>query len=174
MLHDFKLFLCNFIIAFIPFHCIRLFYYKHIMKFKIGKGSSVHLGCHFTAVTEFSIGINSTVNQYCRIDNRAGIYIGNNVSISPKVDLITADHDIHASNFVGRQKPIHIKDFVFVGSNAMILPGADMEFGSILCAKSLLTKPAVPYGIYLGIPAMLTKTRIKEFNYDCSYIRWFH
>jgi acetyltransferase-like isoleucine patch superfamily enzyme len=174
MIHDFKVFICNFFIAFIPFHYIRLFYYRYIMGFKIGKGSSIHLGCQFTAVTEFNIGKNSTINQYCRIDNRGGITIGENVSISPYVNLITADHDIYTANCVGRQKEIIIKDFVFIGSDAMVLPGVIMQEGSVLGAKSLLTKSTVAYGIYTGLPAQLKGNRRTDLDYNASYIRWFH
>lgn len=174
MLHDFKVYLCNFFIAYIPFHFIRLFYYKYIMKFEIGEGSSIHLGCKFTAVTEFYMGKNSTLNQYCKIDNRAGIKIGNNVSISPYVNLITADHDVQAVNFEGRQKEIIIKDYVFIGSEAMLLPGVIMETGCVLGAKSLLTKSTVAFGIYAGLPAQLRANRRTDLDYQTSYIRWFH
>lgn len=144
------------------------------MKFKIDKGSSVHLGCKFNGVTEFSMGKNSTLNQYCKIDNRAGVYIGDNVSVSPYVNLVTADHDIQAIDFIGRQKEIILKDYVFVGSDAMILPGVVMETGSVLGAKSLLTKTTIPYGIYAGIPAKLKANRRTDLDYTTSYIRWFH
>lgn len=144
------------------------------MKFKIEEGSSIHLGCKFTAVTEFSIGKNSTINQYCRIDNRGGIAIGDNVSVSPGVNFITADHDIYASNFVGRQKEIIVKEHVFIGSDAMILPGVVMEEGSVLGAKSLLTKSTVAFGIYSGLPAKLRANRPNNLNYDACYLRWFH
>lgn len=174
MLHDLKLYACNFLIAFIPFHYIRLGYYKYVMKFEIGEGSSIHLGCHFTAVGDFYMGKNSTINQYCRIDNRGVISIGDNVSISPRADLITADHDIYSSNCAGRQKKIEIKNFVFIGSDAMILPGVIMEEGSVLGAKSLLTKSTVPYGIYTGLPANLKANRPSDLDYQASYIRWFH
>lgn len=174
MLHDFKVYLCNFLIAYIPFHFIRLFYYKYVMKFKIGEGSSIHLGCKFTGVTAFYMGKNSTINQYCKIDNRGGITIGNNVSISPYVNLITADHDIQAINFDGRQKEIIIKDYVFIGSEAMILPGVTMETGCVLGAKSLLHKSTIAYGIYSGLPAQLRANRRTDLSYQTSYIRWFH
>ncbi|RYY07625.1 MAG: acyltransferase [Sphingobacteriaceae bacterium] len=144
------------------------------MKFKIGKGSSIHLGCKFNAVTEFNMGKNSTVNQFCKIDNRAGIYIGDNVSISPYVNLITADHDIQAIDFIGRQKQIIINNYVFIGSDAMILPGVVMETGSVLGAKSLLTKSTIAYGIYAGLPAQLKSNRRTDLDYQTSYIRWFH
>jgi acetyltransferase-like isoleucine patch superfamily enzyme len=174
MLHDFKLYFCNFFITFIPFHNVRLAYYKFVMKFKIGKGSSIHLGCRFTGVTGFEMGKNSTINQYCRIDNRGCIFIGDNVSISPCVNLITADHDIYANNFAGRQKEIIIKEHVFIGSDAMVLPGVIMEEGSVLGAKSLLTKSTIAFGIYSGLPAKLRANRPTNLDYDSCYIRWFH
>ncbi|WP_299291069.1 acyltransferase [uncultured Mucilaginibacter sp.] len=144
------------------------------MKFSIGKGSSVHLGCQFTGVTCFSMGKNSVINQYCRIDNRGYISIGDDVSISPCVNLITADHDIYASNLMGRQKEIIIKEHLFIGSDAMVLPGVIMEEGSVLGAKSLLTKSTVAFGIYSKLPAKLRANRPNNLNYDSSYIRWFH
>ncbi len=174
MIHDFKIYICNFFIAYVPFHFIRLFYYKHVMKFEIGKSSSVHLGCKFTAVTEFYMGKNSTINQYCRIDNRGGVTIGNNVSISPCVSLITADHDVQTIDCAGRQKAIIIKDFVFIGSEAMVLPGVVLEEGSVLGAKSLLTKSTLAFGIYTGLPAQHKAERRRDINYSASYIRWFH
>lgn len=174
MLYDFNLYICNFWVAFIPFHFIRLWYYKHVMKFKIGRGSSIHLGCQFTSVTEFHMGQNSTINQFCRLDNRGVIKIGNNVSISPYVNLVTADHDIHAVDLEGRQKEIVIKDYVFIGSDAMVLPGVTMEEGSVLGAKSLLTKSTDAFGIYTGLPAKLRANRRTDLNYQTSYVRWFH
>ncbi|MGI4022343.1 MAG: acyltransferase [Janthinobacterium lividum] len=144
------------------------------MGFKIGKGSSIHLGCQFTAVTAFYMGKNSTINQYCRIDNRGGITLGENVSISPYVKLITADHDIYTVDCTGRQKEIVIKDFVFIGSDAMVLPGVIMEKGTVLGAKSLLTKSTIAFGIYTGLPAQLKANRPTNINYNASYIRWFH
>lgn len=173
MRHDFKVYICNFFVAFIPFHFIRLLYYKYVMEFEIGKGSSVHLGCQFTAVTCFKMGVNSTINQYCRIDNRGCVSIGDNVSISPYVNLITADHDIYA-NFEGRQGEIVIKDYAFIGSDAMVLQGIVMEKGSVLGAKSLLTKSTIAFGIYNGIPAKLKASRPINQSYHTSYIRWFH
>lgn len=174
MLHDFKIYICNFFIAFIPFHSMRLFYYRYVMKFDIGKGSSIHIGCHFTVTSNFKLGKNSTINQNCRLDNRGGIYIYDNVSISPKVDLITADHDVYSPTCIGREKEIIIKDFVFIGSNAMILQGVTMNVGSVLGAKSLLTKSTVAFGIYTGLPAQYKAKRPAELDYNASYVRWFH
>jgi maltose O-acetyltransferase len=174
MISDFRLYVCNFIIAYIPFHAIRISYYKYVMGFEIGQGSSIHLGCVFNCKGNFKIGLNSTINQFCRIDNRGGIYIGNNVSISPYAKLITADHDLYNPECYGREKPIIIKDYCFIGSDAMILPGVTMEKGAALAAKSLLHENAKSDSIYVGIPATPRKNRGGIYTYSASYKRWFH
>lgn len=174
MLGELRLFICNFIIAFIPFHFIRLAYYRFIMRFEIGKNASIHLGCVFNDKGKFCIGENSTINQFCRIDNRGGIYIGSNVSISPYVKLITADHDLCDAKCIGRENKIIINDYCFVGSDAMLLPGVTMFKGSALGAKSLLNKDAITDTIYVGIPAVPKKKRGGIYNYSSEYKRWFH
>lgn len=174
MLKDLGLFVCNFIISSIPFHSVRIFYYKWVMGFKIDKGSSIHLGCKFNTYSNLSIGKNSTINQFCRIDNRGGISIGSCVSISPYTKLITADHDINDPTAKGRSREIIIEDYVFIGSDAMVLGGIKMEKGSVLGAKSLLTKSIQPFAIYLGVPASFKSLRNTNLDYTASYSRWFH
>jgi acetyltransferase-like isoleucine patch superfamily enzyme len=135
------------------------------MSFKIGKGSSIHMGCKFYSRKFFSLGENSTINQYCLLDNRAGLYIGSNVSISTHVKIFTADHDINTPDFAGRTAPVII---------AMILKGCTISKGAVLGAKSLLTKNINEKEIYAGIPAKAIGIRNIEYNYHTSYKRWFH
>lgn len=144
------------------------------MGFKIEKGSSIHLGCKFNTSKSFILGKNSTINQFCRIDNRGGIVIGSNVSISPYVKLLTADHDINDSNAAGRCREIVIEDYVFIGCDAVVLGGVKMEEGSVLGAKSLLTKSINSFDIYYGIPAQFKAKRNRGLLYNASYVRWFH
>lgn len=171
---EFRIWFCNFIIAYIPFHFIRLAYYRYVMLFKIGKGSSIHLGCRFNSSGYFSMADNSTINQFCHIDNRGGIEIGQNVSISPRVGLITADHDINTEHAEGRTNKIVIGDYVFIGFNAIVLKGCTMHTGSVLGAMSVLTADADAYGIYFGVPAVFKKERNRNLSYEFSYKRLFH
>lgn len=175
MLSDFRLWFCNFIVSYIPFHFIRLSYYRYIMGFKIGKGSSIHIGTKFNCAKNLEIGINCTINQYCRLDNRGGIFIKNNVSISPYVKIITADHDIYTLNLEGRNKPIVIEDYCFLGIDCLILAGVNLAKGTVVGAKSLINKSTEPFDIQYGIPAKLKGKRSKDsINYNASYLRWFH
>ncbi|MDR3697544.1 acyltransferase [Mucilaginibacter sp.] len=144
------------------------------MNFKIGKGSSIHLGCHFNTSGLFSMKENSTINQFCHIDNRGGVEIGSNVSLSPKVSLITADHNLDDENNAGRVGKIVIEDYVFVGYGASVLKGSTLKIGSVLGAMSLMTGSTEAYGIYFGVPATFKKSRNKNLTYKCSYKRLFH
>ena len=174
MLHDLLVWFANFVVNKIPFHTIRLFYYRHVMGFRIAKGASIHLGCTFNCRKELIIGKNSTLNQFCRIDNRGGITIGSNVSISPYVKLVSADHNLHSPFCEGRSRPIILEDYVFIGIDAVVLGNVTMHLGSALGANSVLSKDSEEYGIYAGIPALLKSHRPKEFNYQSHYARWFH
>lgn len=171
---ELRLYLCNFWISHIPSHTIRLFYYKNIMHFEIGKGSSIHIGCQFNKAGSFSMGENSTINQYCRIDNRGGIEIGNNVSVSPYVKLISADHNLFDTQASGRELPILIEDFCFIGADAMILGGCTMHRGAALGAKALLISDAEEDWLYVGVPGKKIKKRNGDYTYQASYKRLFH
>jgi acetyltransferase-like isoleucine patch superfamily enzyme len=144
------------------------------MSFKIGKGSSILLGCRFNTSGLFIIKENSTINQFCHLDNRGGIEIGNNVSISPKVSIITADHDLNDTGFIGRTAPVIIDDYVFIGYSAIVLKNCHLKIGSVVGAASLLAHSTESYGIYMGAPAKLIKYRTRDFDYTCSYKRLFN
>src|SRR5690606_461871 len=149
-------------------HFIRLSYYRHIMGFKIGRGSSIHLGTKFNCVKNLEIGSNCTINQHCRIDNRGGIIIKDNVSISPYVKILTADHDINSIDFKGRTSSVIINNYVFIGSDCMILGGANLAEGCVIGAKALINNSTEPYGIYYGIPGKIKGYRKKGLNYTAS------
>lgn len=168
------LYLCNHFINKIPFHFVRLFYYKRIMKFEIDHGSSIHLGCTFDTFGNLKIGKNSVINSNCRIDNRGDIIIGDNVSISENVIILTADHDMDSLDFKGRNKNVVIGDYVWIGTRAIILQGLTINSYSVVGAGSLLTKSIESYQVYGGIPAKFIKYRNKiDFNYHCRYKRLF-
>lgn len=143
------------------------------MKFKIGSGSSIHIGTKFNCAKNLEIGINCTINQYCCLDNRGGIFIKDNVSISPHVKIITADHFINSTEFLGRNRPVYIETNVYIGFDALILGNTTLGEGSIIGARSLVTKDTDPFGVYFGIPCTKRGERNNELLYNASYKRWF-
>lgn len=169
-----RIWLCNFIISYIPSHTIRNMYYKHVMDFKIDKDASILMGCRFNAKGGFVIGANSTVNQYCHMDNRGGIFIGENVSISPGVSVVTADHNVHSVNFEGRTSPVVIKDYSFIGYESLILKGVVIGRGSVVAARALVIKDCDDFSIYVGAPSVRIGSRPKESFCITKYNRLFH
>jgi len=175
LISELRLFVANHYVNFLPSHRLRKLYYCKVMKFKIGSGSSIHLGCRFDAALGLEIGCDSTINDFCVLDTRAGIRIGNNVTLGSGVWLITASHDINTPTFVGITSPIKIGDYAFVGRRATVLLGCDLGVGAVLGAGSVLTKSIPDYEIWAGNPARKIGTRAcKQFIYNCRYDRAFH
>jgi acetyltransferase-like isoleucine patch superfamily enzyme len=173
-LSEFRLYLCNHWVSTVPSHIFRLWFYRKVMKFNIGSGSSILLNCSFDCTKSFNIGKNSVVNGNCRIDTRGGIVIGDNVSISSDVIILTGDHDINSMDFSGSTRPVIIEDYVWIGTRAMILPGVKIGKGAVVAAGSIVTKNIAPYEVVAGIPAKYIKTRNDNLDYSISYRRLFH
>jgi maltose O-acetyltransferase len=163
------MYICNNIVSGIPSHFIRILFYRNIMNFYIGNGSSILLGVKFLGRGNFEMGKNSVINARCVIDNRNKIQIGDSCSISAGVTLLCDSHDIDSEYFHGKSLPKKIGDLVFIGWNAIVLPGADMGKGAVLSAGSVLVNNAVDGGVYAGNPAILVRKRTSELNYKIDH-----
>jgi maltose O-acetyltransferase len=53
----------------------------------------------------------------------------------------------------------NIEDDVWIGRNAVILPGVTIGRGSIVGAGAIVNKDVIPYSIVGGVPARLIKMR---------------
>lgn len=168
---ELRIYLCNEWIAAIPSHRFRNFYYRKAMNFHMGDFSSIHMHTVFDCAKNLVIGRNTVINAKCRLDNRGGIVIGENVSISQEVLILTADHDVAAADFAGRSLPVHIEDYVWIGTRAVILPGVTIGKGALIAAGAVVTKDVIPYAVVAGVPAKLIKMRRTDLTYDTKYRR---
>jgi acetyltransferase-like isoleucine patch superfamily enzyme len=173
ILSEFRLYLCNHCIANVPSHSIRLWYYRKIMGFKIGAGSTIFMNCKFDCAGGLIIGKNSVINANCRLDSRGSLEIGNNVSVSEEVIFLTADHNEDLIGVKGRAKKIYIEDFVWLGTRAMVLPGVTIEKGAVVAAGAIVTRDVKYLNVVAGIPAKLINVRPENFNYTAEYKRLF-
>lgn len=173
IISELRLYICNHLISHVPSHSLRLFYYRKIMGFKIGKGSSIYMNCKFDATKGLEIGVDSVINGGCRIDTRGGLKIGNNVSISEEVIVLTADHDELFDHAQKRNKEVIIEDYVWIGTRAMILPGLQIKYGAVVAAAATVTKDVESCNVVAGIPAKFIKMRTNNFNYSAKYRRLF-
>jgi maltose O-acetyltransferase len=135
----------------------------------LGKGSSIHLNC-FINRFNINIGKNTAINRKCYLDSRGGLNIGDNVSISPEVHLITAQHDINDSSFGFVTAPVVLEDYVFIGTRAIILPGVHLGKGCVVASGAVVTKSFPDYSVIAGVPAKFISSRNKELNYSCKWM----
>ncbi|HEY9637595.1 MAG TPA: acyltransferase [Coleofasciculaceae cyanobacterium] len=170
---DGLLYLTNRVVAHIPFHFIRLSFYRYCLGLQIGTASYIFMDAWFDAKKNFKLGKNSTINQKCRLDNRGFITIGDSVSISAEVCILTADHYPQSPDFSGGVSPVTIEDYVFVGTRAMILPGVTLGKGSVIAAGAVVTKDVAPFTIVAGVPAKPIGNRRSDLDYSASYHRLF-
>jgi len=144
------------------------------MGFELGDGVAIHLGARFDCARGLRLGVGSVVNENCRLDSRGGISIGDNVSISAETIILTADHDINATDFRGRTRPVVIEDYVFIGTRAMILPGVTLHRGSVVAAGAVVNRDVKALDVVGGVPACSIGTRNSELFYRIEYLRILH
>ena len=157
----------------IPLYSVRHFYLRTLLGIHIGKKSAVHMGCFFTGRTT-TIGDYTTVNSNCYLDGRVGITIGNRVSISPETYIVSLSHDTQHRNFPIVGKEVVIKDYVWIGARAMILPGVTLNEGAVVGAGSVVTKDVPAYTIVAGVPAIKIGERTRDLDYKVSYFPYFN
>jgi acetyltransferase-like isoleucine patch superfamily enzyme len=171
---DALLFFANHVVANIPSHRLRLRFYRTFLDMRIGEGSVILMGAWIDTRRGFSMGRASVINQRCRLDSRGTLQIGDNVSISADVWILTADHDLQSSDFAYRSSPVRIADYVFIGSRAITLPGVTLGTGCAVAAGAVVTKDVPEYTIVAGIPAKPIGPRTRDLRYTLRYRRPFH
>ncbi len=81
------------------------------------------------------------------------IKIGNHVVLSNNVTILT--HDASLDRFLGvcRIGLVEIKDYCFIGINAVIMPNVSIGPCSVVGAGSVVTKDVPPFTVVAGNPA---------------------
>lgn len=166
-------YIANHVISHIPSEAIRHFYYKKVLKIKIGEGTHISMGQFITGYhtsCNISIGNNCVINRQCYLDGRTGVIIGNNVNISFQTCLLTLTHNPDSPEFMAIGRPITINDHAWIGSRAIILPGVTIGEGAVIGAGAVVAKDVPPYVIAAGVPAR----KIGERNKNIAYKTDFH
>jgi len=95
------------------------------------------------------------------IDN--SIHIGKNCLFSDHIEIWASDtHSIFNDEavMINHEKPIVIKDSVWVGSRVIILKGVTVGEGSVIGMGSMVTKDIGPHTINVGNPSKKVKESI--------------
>jgi acetyltransferase-like isoleucine patch superfamily enzyme len=159
---DFELFLTHLVSFHVPFHCVRLLVFR-IMGAKIGKGSTIHMGCKFFNPKGVKIGKDSIIGDRAFLDGRAPLIIGNHVDVASEVMIYNSEHDINDKYFSAKEERVEIGDYVFIGPRVIVLPGVKIGKGVVIGAGAVVTKNIPDYSIAAGVPAKVIGAR-KEKN----------
>lgn len=147
--------------------------YNNLNSIKLGKGTSVGDFSVITTIkgnskidSKLIVGDNTYIGELNNIRAAGGsIIIGNNCLISQHVTMVASNHNIRKGEFIQTQgwsednTGIVIEDDVWIGANAVILPGVTIQSGVIVAAGSIVTKSIPNNTIVAGNPAKFIKFR---------------
>lgn len=112
------------------------------------------------------LGDNCVINEYSIIQSSGGakVFIGDKVTISYGSRIITGGLKFPLDEFRTHEyKYVTIQNGVWLGANAVILPGVTIGENSIIAAGSVITKDVPAFSVFGGVPGKLIK-KVNEQN----------
>ena len=161
---------CNYFINSIPCWTIRKLLYR-MCGMKIGKHSRIMMKTIVTIPWRITIGDYTTVNEYCYLDGRGGLYIGNNVNIAIHSMIVTGSHKYKSVTFDYYTEPVVIEDDVWIAVRGIVLNGCTLKTGCVVGAGSVISPRTTcdEKSVYNGVPAI----KVKSFDRDpLSVDKW--
>jgi acetyltransferase-like isoleucine patch superfamily enzyme len=108
-----------------------------------------------------SFGNNVVVHRNVLLDDRGGIEIGNDVSISDYANIYSHSHDIHDIHKVHAPQT-RIGNGVRITYHATVLAGTTIGDHALIGTNAVVTRDVEPYHIVVGVPAKTVK--VKDAN----------
>lgn len=158
-------YMTNTFVCHIPSHALRRAWYSKVLGWHIGRNVCILMGQHIqmagirTSGKKVSIGKNTVINWDCMLYTTGGLTIGENVSISAGVWLVTGSHDMNDPQFVDIYKPIVIGNNAWIGMRATILSGVTIGEGAVVMAGAIVTRDVEPNTVVGGVPAKTISQR---------------
>lgn len=105
-----------------------------------------------------TIGNHVFFNSGCKFQDQGGITIDDGALLGHNVVLATLNHCMIPEQRANLEPaPIHIGKNVWIGANAMVLPGVTIGDGAVIAAGAIVTKDVPANTIVGGIPAKKIK-----------------
>ena len=148
-----------------------------------GKHSMIHRSARMDTppYRKFSLGDYSVIESFACINNAVGdvmigdhtriglhntiigpVKIGSHVNLAQGITVTALNHNFDdAEKRIDEQgvstKPVTIEDDVWVGANAVILPGVTIGNHCVIAAGAVVTKDVPPHSLVAGVPAKVIK-----------------
>ena len=116
---------------------------------------------HFVEVTfgyNLEVGDNVVVHRNVLLDDRGGIVIGNNVSISDHAAVFSHTHSIDDIQEI-YNIPTILDDDVRITYGAVVLAGVHVGVQGMVGARAVATRDVRPYHVNVGIPAKSVRVK---------------
>lgn len=120
---------------------------------------------HFTSRVTGKVKIGENVwtsfaaSGGCYIQAVNGVEIGDNTMFGPGVKIISANHSLDDITRAAEAPPIRIGKRVWIGANAVILPGIQIGDDAVVGAGAVVTKNVAAGTIVAGNPAQPIKMK---------------
>ncbi len=130
---------------------------KHIFK-RCGENFKAFHNVEFSFGYNLEVGDNVVVHRNVLLDDRGGIVLGNNVSISDFANIYSHTHSIVDAKDVTNATTV-IEDGVRITYHATVLAGVHVHEQGMVGAMAVATKDVRPYHVYVGIPAKSVRVK---------------
>ena len=130
-------------------------------RFWLGRKSVIESYCCINnAVGDVTIGNNTRIGIHCTLIGP--VCIGDNVNLAQGITVTALNHNFaDTSRRIDEQgistNPVVIGDDVWIGANAVILPGVTIGRHVVVAAGAVVTKDVPSYCVVAGVPAKVIK-----------------
>jgi len=130
-------------------------------KFWLGDYSVVEsFACINNAVGDVIIGNHTRVGLHNTIIGP--VSIGNHVNLAQGITITALNHNFtDAGKRIDEQgistKEVVLEDDIWIGANAVILPGVTIGEHSVVAAGAIVTKDVPPHSLVAGVPAKVIR-----------------
>ena len=133
----------------------------------VGEGVWIEAPFYCDFGENISIGAGTFVNTNCVLTDNNKITIGSNGLIAPNVQIFTATHPGKAceriisegirSYYLTSSQPVTIGDNVWIGGNAVVLPGVTIGNNVTIGAGSVVTRNIPDNALAFGNPCVVQR-----------------
>jgi acetyltransferase-like isoleucine patch superfamily enzyme len=149
--------------------CGWAFYWRLRLQ-SMGEGARISSRVVIYQASRVRLGPRAVLNDFVHIWAGGGVDIGTDSMIASHCVITSVTHDIDAlaKGLLFRettvQKPVKIGANVWIGSNAVILPGVSIGNDAVVGAGSVVTRDVPERSVVAGAPARVIRTLVSCTN----------